>query len=44
MRRVAQEAARMAALVDELEAAARDGPRPGGERRGPPGQDPGLRR
>jgi hypothetical protein len=39
MRRVAQEAAHMAALVDELEAAARDGPHPGGERRGPPGQD-----
>jgi signal transduction histidine kinase len=30
MRQVADEAVRMAALVDELEAAARDDPRPGG--------------
>lgn len=30
MRQVADEAVRMAALVDELETAARDNPRPGG--------------
>jgi hypothetical protein len=41
MRQLEREAARMAALVDELEAAARDGPHPGGSpAAGPPARKP----